>query len=407
MAFLKKKKFIYIVLMSLIVSTPNEIQQAEEITKQVLNDLRSDIKNDILGLEQPDEGITLPDGLSMELKYDDHYVGVQYVLVRKSNVAIRATPSTDGKVLKKPTLYERFTFVETIECISKAQTKDQWVHVMWSEGGSRKFGFVSSDKVTVRKFRFADMYKKVLSLEKEFFGGTISYVNNYKNMTGTAPTYKGGEVDKLGNNRDQSSPAYNTASVGTEFTYVRDGNLLKVMEKQNAMYKVKVISTGKTCWIPEKYVPAWKKTGPLTKAVVIDLKNQTEVLFEKIEGQWTVVSYTLATTGAKAEHKLETPVGSYFAIEKRDKFMYLNDVTKEVDGYAPYAVRFTGGAYIHGVPVKYKFQNGRRIDPGMIETSRTLGTIPLSHQCVRNFTSHAKFVRDWTEVGRTAIIVIE
>lgn len=54
--------------------------------------------------------------------------------------------------------------------------------------------------------------------------------------------------------------------------------------------------------------------------------------------------------------------------------IYLVDGSKETGGFAPYANRFTNGAYIHGVPV-----NAPR--KSLIEYSPSLGTTPRSHMC--------------------------
>ena len=48
-----------------------------------------------------------------------------------------------------------------------------------------------------------------------------------------------------------------------------------------------------------------------------------------------------------------------------------------------------------------------RVDPGHREALTSLGTTPRSHKCVRNFTSHAKFIYEWAEIGKTIVIVIE
>ncbi|KAA4668286.1 L,D-transpeptidase, partial [Bacteroides ovatus] len=42
-----------------------------------------------------------------------------------------------------------------------------------------------------------------------------------------------------------------------------------------------------------------------------------------------------------------------------------------------------------------------------IEYSPSLGTTPRSHMCVRNATSHAKFIYDWAPVNETIIFVLE
>ena len=80
--------------------------------------------------------------------------------------------------------------------------------------------------------------------------------------------------------------------------------------------------------------------------------------------------------------------------------VYLKDGSAERGGFAPYASRFTNGAFIHGVPVKA---------PGtaIIEWSWSLGTTPRSHMCVRNATSHAKFIYQWAPLKQSLVVVVE
>jgi len=114
------------------------------------------------------------------------------------------------------------------------------------------------------------------------------------------------------------------------------------------------------------------------------------------------------STGKSGGYSVKTPLGDFMAQQKVSKFYYYKDGTKELEGYAPYAVRFSAGGYLHGVPRKFKFDAaGKRIDPGPAESLRTLGTTPQSHMCVRNYTSYAKFIYDWFRKGQCAVIVIE
>jgi hypothetical protein len=180
-----------------------------------------------------------------------------------------------------------------------------------------------------------------------------------------------------------------------------------VLEERDGFTKVKVIGWEGEYWVQNKYINRKNTLKELNKVIIVDRKFQNQGVFEFREGQWSLVSYNLATTGKKGTYSLETPLGYYMAIQKRDKFLYFKDGTQEIAGYAPYAIRFSAGGYIHGVPVNYIIEEGRRIDPGMKEYMSTIGTIPLSHMCVRNFTSHAKFLYDWIDIGNTAVIVIE
>lgn len=90
--------------------------------------------------------------------------------------------------------------------------------------------------------------------------------------------------------------------------------------------------------------------------------------------------YESCNDGAnRPPYQQPTPQGIYLVQRKLSEMLYLKDGTDEEGGFAPYACRFTGGAYLHGVPVNY---------PGhkLVEYSWTLGTIPRSHMCVRNAT---------------------
>ena len=119
------------------------------------------------------------------------------------------------------------------------------------------------------------------------------------------------------------------------------------------------------------------------------------------EGEWKIRSMNPATTGMHAPpYAQETPLGMYLLQQKKTRMVFLKDGSAETGGYAPYASRFTNGAYIHGVPV-----NAPRTS--MIEYSWSLGTTPRSHMCVRNATSHSKFVFDWAPTERSLVVVIE
>ena len=74
--------------------------------------------------------------------------------------------------------------------------------------------------------------------------------------------------------------------------------------------------------------------------------------------------------------------------------------TKEIGVIAPCARRFRNVGHIRGVPVNLPRKE-------IIEYSWSLGTTPRSHMCVRNATSHAKFIYDWAPTWSTLVIVIE
>lgn len=351
----------------------------------------------------------VPEEIAVNLKYDKYFINYDYVVINKGSVNIREAPGLKGRVIRSTYTHEKINLLETVkgQYIPKYDC-DQWCHVYWWNGdGEKQFGFVLSKLVGVRKFQFNKMHEQLIKMEEQIKKGTITYPNNYKNRLGTAPTYKGKTYDAYGVRRSQSVPGYYNLEDKKEFIYIEDGSLVRILSENEHYYQVIVLKNSIKCWIPKKYLKSSKRLNELKKVIIIDVINQNEGVFEKINGQWVLVSYTLATTGARAKHKIETPLGYYFAIETKSKFVYLHDETKKIAGYAPYAIRFTGGTYIHGVPVNYKIREEKRIDPGHIEYTSTIGTLPLSHRCVRNYTSHAKFLYNWVELQKTIVVIID
>ena len=286
-----------------------------------------------------------------------------------------------------------------------------------------------------RHFQFEEMLKHIQVADQASSQHQLTYIDNYKNRNGYAPYYKGGSVDNSGTSRSASAPAYPNLNDLKEFIYLQDGTLVSVLEEDGDYTLVSPVGTNLEYSVPRQYVRTDDCLTGLKKVIVVDRTNQNIATFEKereytsggnkqsddmllqAEGNgikagwndvWYITSYSMATTGKVGDYHQPTPLGYYYAIERRERFYYLKDGTNTIDGYAPYAVRFTAGAYTHGISTAYKYSStGQRIDPGINEFSSTIGTIPLSHKCVRNYTSHAKFIYNWYEHGKTIVIVIE
>lgn len=96
----------------------------------------------------------------------------------------------------------------------------------------------------------------------------------------------------------------------------------------------------------------------------------------------------------------ETPRGIFVIQKQIPEMLFYKDGTSEEGGFAPYASRFSNGAYLHGIPVNYPATH-------TIEYSPLLGTVPRSHMCVRNATSHAEFIYDWAPEKETLVIVLD
>ncbi|PAB57835.1 SH3 domain-containing protein [Anaeromicrobium sediminis] len=350
----------------------------------------------------------LPDSINEDIKYNKYSTSYNYFLILSKSINIREKPTTNSKVLGKGSYFEKINIIESVKGqYIKKYNNDLWYKVFWKEGGNIKYGYVFSLLGQAREFQFHKMVESLNILKNEVENNKTAYIANYKNRNGKAPYYKGKTTDNYGERRYQSAPAYAKPSAKSKFRYIPDGTLVSIVGKSDKYYKITTLNFKGEYWVPKRFVSFRNSIKNLKKVVVVDRKNQNEAVFQYGEGKWNLISYVFATTGEKSKYKLETPLGHFMAIEKKTKFLYFKDGTREIAGYAPYAIRFMGGSYIHGVPVSFKIVDDKRIDPGMREYLFTIGTVPRSHRCVRNYTSHAKFLYDWITIGESAVIVIE
>jgi len=370
------------------------------------------------------------------IDYNNYQIGYYYVVALNNAANVRVGPSTETAVLRSIGFYGKMNVFEKVkgQYFSKSDS-DEWYRVYWYEEEEIKTGYVYSKIVELREFRVAEAEKEILKLEAfitpQFEMGKI---NNYKNYQGRPPLLEGESIDDFGISRDQAAPLYETVDRQSTFRYIIDGQIFDIIERIDDMYYVYVYDYDVYGYLPAKYVSTQNAVKNFRKMIFVDITNQNVMALEKNEDQWALKSLSFATTGKEAKYKEPTIAGTYAAIEKKSKFLYLDDETDELDGYAPYAIRFNGGAYLHGFPVNYQWEMieelvqepiyddfgdlvqeavfeekrvGSPIDPGIIEYSYTLGTIPLSHKCVRNPTSHAKFMYDWIILNETLIVVID
>lgn len=354
----------------------------------------------------------LPEKLVATLQYTTYFIPTSYILITAGGANIRSAPDASASIIGKAAHFEKVPVRALVRgsYVTNYLT-DLWYEVEKIVGDQTIHGYVLATLGEVRTFQFGKMLAVAESLKAEVDGQTTAYISNYKNWNGLAPVHQGLAFDPYGVKRSQSAPAYLSASTSADFRYIADGTLVTILGQTDSFYKIRTLNFPGDFYVPKRYVSLQNSIDQLTKAIVIDRKNQNEGVFEYSGGHWFLVSYTFATTGELAKYKEPTDLGYYMAINKVDKFLYLDDVTREIAGYAPYGIRFGGGAYIHGVPVDLRrnVPVGQRVTyfPPMVEYSSTIGTTPRSHKCVRNYTSHAKYLWDWSEIGKTAVIVIE
>lgn len=302
------------------------------------------------------------------------------------------------------------TFVDNREEIKKELTGDD----ILLEKNIRYDKYLLDDeypyKDTTRYFQWEKIKEQIAVIENAMAeGGNWGVLSNYRNMNKEAPTvadfvrneYKR-VSDQFGVERYQSAPLYSVDGDTTLLRYGRDGWIVKLPENDTTeMVRVKGVSFEGEFLVPKRYIISWGDSVRFDKVIAVDVTNQNIATLEKKGDSWHILSMNHATTGVhKPPYAQETPTGIFAVQEKKEKMFYLRDGTSEIAGFAPYATRFTNGAYVHGVPTQYPSKS-------IIESSPTLGTIPRSHMCVRNASSHSKFVFDWATVKQSVVIVID
>lgn len=265
-------------------------------------------------------------------------------------------------------------------------------------------------KDTVREFQWDKIKEKLEGLETCHCGGAHWVtLQNYKNLNGIAPKVQDPDinefktlVDKYGVSRYQSIPLFAEGNFVTPARYGRDGSLFRFL-KDTADY-IKVCSTiyDGSWYVPKDYVKVLP-VEEFNKVIFVDRTNQNIATMEKGDSSiWYVRSMNPSTTGLhKPPYQQETPLGEFVIQEHKSKMFYLKDGTSQIAGFAPWASRFTRGGYIHGIPINNPHATK------YTEYSSTLGTTPRSHMCVRNATSHAKYIYDWATPLESLVIVIE
>lgn len=234
-------------------------------------------------------------------------------------------------------------------------------------------------------------------------------IQNYKNLNGEAPlvhTWHRNEYklvsDSLNIARYQSVPLYRLPDSVTPRRYGRDGTPVVFRDSVGGYYTLSLYDSDEEWTVPKKYVHFIPDSATFGHVVFVDRSDQNIVTMERAEkGRWLVRSTNPCTTGKhNPPFQMETPLGTFLVQQKKVKMFYTHDGSSRIAGYAPYASRFTNGGYLHGVPVNHP--NGK-----IIEYSASLGTTPRSHMCVRNASSHAKFIYDNFPTEETLVVVID
>mgnify|MGYP000948873798 CR=1 FL=1 len=271
-------------------------------------------------------------------------------------------------------------------------------------------GFITGgdDNVSKRGFYWDKMINKI-EIVNDFITKAINaneqlyIITEYKPLSRDKPSKK----DRFGNKNNQSIIGYTKANKEGEIINIPDQTIFKIIGEENNMLKIETPFYGGPYFI-EKIEGTYKKAENIkekvNKFIAIDPHSQTEVLFQRNPEteKYEVVTYSYVTTGKDGWGSYETPHGAFLIAFTRPYMTFTrharagdktlpgrSDLT--IGGIAKYAVRFSGGGYMHGIPVGLNFK-GSTLNTG---PALKIGTYKDSHKCVRHFDDQIEFIVGW------------
>lgn len=327
----------------------------------------------------------LPDDINFNLKYNDIPEILDYVFITSRSANLREKPETNSKILKK------YTYDTKLKLLQKIKYDANYWYYVEDENNVR--GYIAASITSKRNFRFEMALKKVMELES-FINNSIDngFVMASTNTYSPNPNHENlsWERDKYDTGIDQNLVGYNSKG---EKIFIPDRSVLKILETKGDMAIVKTLSIPEEIEVPKNKLastPNIKKN--FKKVITIDLQNQNFTVFEKNGNDWEIISFVYSKTGIDSQLGFETPKG-FFVVPNAKYVMAYNDESGQKQGTARFAIRFSGGGYLHGTPINVQEEVNKEFF--MKQKEFTLGTITGTRKCVRTTEEHARFLFDW------------
>lgn len=328
----------------------------------------------------------IPSNIPLNDKYNIKTKYIDFGFVRTTHAEFRTEPNFQSKVIKNYSYMDRFKLIEKVFSRS-----NNW-YLVEDDNGNR--GYIVEVQLRKRIFRFQKALDKILELEK-FIG---SEMDNGREVVRTNtyspnPANKNPKLqkDKYGTSWEQNAVS-KTAS--GETIYIPDSSIMSVISTNGSTSKVKVASIPEELTVANNLLSRNPKISRnFKKVVAVDIENQNTTLFEKnASGKWEVVSYVYAKTGVESTLGYETPKG-FFIVPLLKYVMGYTDAQGRHEGNARYAMRFSGGGYLHGTPVAFPEESRREYV--MKQRNQLLGLYTGTRKCIRTTEAHARFMFEW------------
>lgn len=339
----------------------------------------------------------IPSNIKADIKYkgSDLPKLLDYVFIKTVKGNIRKSPSTGSGIILRAPFNTKFRALEKIQV-----RKRIWYKVQVG----KEIGYISGGVVHFKQFRFEKMLSEIDTLEN------FINENNKKGLKlATTHSYKPNPYnkgmnrtkDKYGVSLDQNIIGeYNPANLTL---HIPDRSIMAILSegKKYAMVNVEGIKESPLKIEKSHITKRPNISRGFRKVITVDIKNQNLAAFEKINGEWTLVSYIYAKTGLESALGFETPRGSYVVPDVKYEMEYRDNFGRN-SGMARYAIRFSGGGYLHGTPLA--LVENKNKDFFLDEKERGLGTYKGTRKCIRNTEEHARFLFDWVLEGKNRSI---
>ena len=333
-----------------------------------------------------------PENLTFNFGYDKHSPRDmdEFVFI-KTATSIRKEPNSNAKVIKSATYSQKYKTTGIVKTNS-GNKSDEWYEVFFDN----QLGYIPKSAVEKREFDWNDMMAKVDKTNKfikEAVGANkkIYVLDDYVPLGGG----ESGKRDKFGNRANQSEFGYIDKSF-KDYINIPDRTIMVVEEENDKYVKVKIDAYDNGVYYlkpsTRKYLKDAGITGEITRFIYVDRASQNEMIIEKSGNGWNVVTSSFVTTGKDAGNSFATPYGTFLIAYSKPVMSYTGSGGGVV-GDAKYAVRFSGGGYMHGIPSVFEPKNTR--EQRKAATAKKIGTYPESHKCIRHYDDQIKFIYEW------------
>ncbi|MDD7391819.1 MAG: L,D-transpeptidase [Fusobacterium gastrosuis] len=329
----------------------------------------------------------IPSDVTINLKYTQHPNVYDYVFITARSANLRKTPETNSE----SNIIGKYTYDSKLKILKKIKYQGNFWYYAQDEKGTK--GYIAASVVAKRNFRFQMALDKIHSFEN-FVNASL---NDGYRMASTNTYAPNPNHENLSWERDKYGTSIDQNLIGTsdngEKIIIPDRSVIRIIKDMGDTVKVKALSIPEELTIPKSKITSYPniKKG-FRKVIAIDLQNQNFMVFEKVNNEWQVISYVYSKTGIDSQLGFETPKG-FFTVPTVKYVMAYNDENGQKQGSARFAIRFSGGGYIHGTPINEQEEVNREFF--MRQKEFTLGTTTGTRKCVRTTEGNAKFLFDW------------